>query len=106
MLGLYSQGLQMDEIAKEVQGWDGIQKRLELVQDQANDTVYSVTEINKSQEIMARKISRLKDYNVIKLDFRVNVQGKQIYDLKSRSVENSDNKCALRKKQAKIWQTL
>lgn len=55
---------------------------------------------------MAREISRLKDYNVIKLEFRVNVQGKQIYDLKSRSVENSDNKCALRKNQTKIWQTL
>lgn len=55
---------------------------------------------------MAREISCLKGYNVIKLEFRVNVQGKQIYDLKSRSVENSDNKCALRKNQTKIWQTL
>lgn len=54
MLRLDSQGRQMDELAKEVQGRDGIQERLELVQEQANDTVYSVTEINNSQEIMSR----------------------------------------------------
>lgn len=78
----------MDELAKEVQGRDGIQERLELVQEQANDTVYSVTEINNSQKIMSREISRLKDY-VIKLEFRVNVQEKQILELKSRSMENN-----------------
>lgn len=88
MLRLDSQGRQMDELAKEVQGRDGIQERLELVQEQANDTVYSVTEINNSQEIMSREISRLKDY-VIKLEFRVNVQEKQILELKSRSMENN-----------------
>lgn len=45
----------IQNIANEVQGRNDIQERLELVREQANDTVYFVTEINKSQQNMARE---------------------------------------------------
>lgn len=50
MWRLDGQGRRMDELAKEAQGRDDIQERPELAQEQANDTVYSVTEMNKSQK--------------------------------------------------------
>lgn len=43
MLRLDSQCRQMDELEKDIQGRNGIQERLELVQEQADDTVYFVT---------------------------------------------------------------
>lgn len=79
----------MEELTKEIRGRNGIQVRLEEVSEQANDTIYSVTELKASQDKMARKISILKDY-VIKLEeFKVKTQEHQILDLKTRSVENN-----------------
>ena len=50
--------------------------------------MYTVTELGSNQEKMLREISRLRDY-IIKLEFRINVQEKQILDLKAHSLENN-----------------
>lgn len=73
MIRLDTQGNHMEELTKEIRGRNGIQVRLEEVSEQANDTIYSVTELKTSQDKMAREISMLKDY-VIKLEFKVKTQ--------------------------------
>ena len=50
--------------------------------------MYTVTELESNQEKMLIEISRLWDY-VVKLEFRINVQEKQILDLKAHSIENN-----------------
>ena len=47
-----------------------MQEQVELVQEQANDTMYTVTELGSNQEKMLREISRLRDY-VVKVGFRL-----------------------------------
>lgn len=59
----------MEELTKEIRGRNGIQVRPEELSEQANDTIYSVTELKASQDKMPREISMLKDY-VIKLEFK------------------------------------
>lgn len=54
---------------------------MELVQDQAYDTLNTVTELENNQENILRELSRLRDC-VVKLEFRVNFQEKQILDIK------------------------
>lgn len=78
----------MEELTKEIRGRNGIQVRLEEFSEQANDTIYSVTELKASQDKMAREISMLKHY-VIKLEFKVKTQEHRILDLKTRSMENN-----------------
>ena len=45
-----------------------MQEQVELVQEQANDTMYTVTELGSNQEKMLRETSRLRDY-VVKIEF-------------------------------------
>ena len=47
-----------------------MQEQVELVQEQANDTMYIVTELGSNQQKMLREISRLRDY-VVKVGFRL-----------------------------------
>ncbi|XP_062569456.1 uncharacterized protein LOC134231515 [Saccostrea cucullata] len=88
MLRLDGQSKHLDDITKEIRAKNGIQERLENVQEQANDTIYLVTELQDNQKKMERELNRLKDY-VVKLEYRVNTQNSQIIDLKSRSMENN-----------------
>lgn len=88
MIRLDTQRNHMEELTKEIRGRNGIQVRLEEVSEQANDKIYSVTELKASQDNMAREISMLKDY-VIKLEFKVKTQEHQILDLNTRSMENN-----------------
>ena len=88
MIRLDTQGRQIDDLTKEVKGKHGMQEQVELVQEQAYDTMYTVPELGSSQEKMLREISWLRDY-VVKLEFRINVQEKQILDLKAHSLENN-----------------
>ena len=88
MLRLDGQSKHLDGITKEIGAKNGIQERLENVQEQANDTIYIVSEVQDKQKKMEREINRLKDY-VVRLEYRVNTQNSQIIDLKSRSMENN-----------------
>ncbi|XP_062588958.1 uncharacterized protein LOC134250618, partial [Saccostrea cucullata] len=88
MLRLDGQGKHLDDITKEIRAKNGIQERLENVQEQANDTIYLVTELQNNQKKMERELNRLRDY-VVKLECRVNTQNSKIIDLKSRSMENN-----------------
>lgn len=83
MLRMDAQGRHLDELTNVIRGKHVMQEQLELVQEQANNTVYTVTELGSNQEKMLRELSRLRDY-VIKLEFRVNSQEKQILELKAR----------------------
>ena len=44
MIRLDTQGGQIDDLVKEVKGKHEMQEQVELVQEQANDTMYTVTE--------------------------------------------------------------
>ena len=88
MLRLDGQSKHLDEITKEIRSKNGIQERLENVQEQANDTIYLVSELQDNQKKMEREVNRLRDY-VIRLEFRVNTQNSQIVDLQSKSMENN-----------------
>lgn len=54
MIRLDLQGNHMEELTEEIRGRNGIQVRLEEVSEQANDTIYSVTELKASQDKMER----------------------------------------------------
>lgn len=84
MLRMDAQGWHLDELKNVIRGKHGMQEQVELVQEQANDTLYTVTKLGSNQEKMLWELSRLRDY-VIKLEFRVNSQEKQILELKARS---------------------
>lgn len=50
MLRLDSQGRHIDEIKKEIRSKDRIYDRLEFVQEQTNDILYTITEVQQKQK--------------------------------------------------------
>ena len=84
MMRLDGQGRELDILTKEVRSKNGLNERLESVQEQANDTLYSISELLDKQKNMEREMKRLRDY-VIRLEFQVNTQNKQIIELKGHS---------------------
>ena len=88
MLRLDGQGLHIDELTKEIRAKNGINDRLENVQEQANDTLYIITEVQEKQKKMEREITRLKDY-VVRLESQVNSHNSQILELRTKSMENN-----------------
>ena len=88
MMRLDGQGRELDILTKELRSKNGINERLESVQEQANDTLFSISELLDKQKNMEREMKRLRDY-VIRLEFQVNTQNKQIIDLKAKSMENN-----------------
>ena len=77
MMRLNGQGRDLDILTKEVKSKNGINDRLESVQEQANDTLYSISEMLEKQKNMEWEMKRLRDY-VIRLEFQVNTQNNQI----------------------------
>ena len=88
MMRLDGQGRELDILTKELRSKNGINERLESVQEQANDTLFSISELLDKQKNMEREMKRLRDY-VIRLEFQVNTQNKQIIELKAKSMENN-----------------
>ncbi|XP_055999688.1 uncharacterized protein LOC130047930 [Ostrea edulis] len=85
---LDEQGRDLDDLTKEVRKKNGIDERLENVQEQANDTLYTISELQDRQKNMEREMKRLRDY-VIRLEFQVKTQNNQIIELKAKSMENN-----------------
>lgn len=70
MLRLDSQGRHINEITKEIRSKDGINDRLEFAQEQANDTSYTITEVQQKQKkngtrdgnVKRRRSTRIRSY--------------------------------------------
>lgn len=76
MIRLDAQGNHMEEQTKEIRGRNGIQVRLEEVSEQANDTIYTLTELKATQDKMTREISMLKDYVFLLVSLHIFFSGK------------------------------
>ena len=88
MIRLDHQGNTLDSLKKDIHGQNGIENRLQLVQEQANDVTYDVTELTENQRKMQREVDRMRDY-IIRLEQKIHSQNEKINELSSKSMESN-----------------
>ena len=88
MILLDHQGNMLDSLKKGIHGQNGIENRLQLVQEQANDVTYDVTELTENQRKMQREVDRMRDY-IIRLEQKIHSQNEKINELSSKSMESN-----------------
>ena len=82
MMRLDGQGRDLDDLTKEVRKRNGINERLENVQEQANDTLYTISELQDRQKNMLEIQKRYSERQIetkVKGDKLVFTQSNSVY---------------------------